>query len=58
MDDGMNETKEEDVLNEYATLIEEARPAIGDRLFYDVMPPWEVFREYRMAGSVPPGTKS
>lgn len=47
MDDALEEL-EERILNEYADLVQKAQPALEKHWFYDVMPPWEVFREYRM----------
>jgi hypothetical protein len=39
---------EEKILDEYLDLVQRAQPQLENRLFYDVMPPWEVFREYRL----------
>ena len=45
-----NELKglEEKILDEYLDLVQKVQPELEKRLFYDVMPPWEDFREYRL----------
>jgi len=47
MDDEL-ERLEEQILNEYADLVETVKPALETHWFYDVMPCWEDFRAYRM----------
>ena len=42
------ERLEEQIWNEYANLVQRVRPELDKRWFYDVMPCWEDFREYRM----------
>jgi len=39
---------EEKILDEYLNLVQRIQPELEKHFFYDVMPPWEDFREYRM----------
>jgi|GEM_PF-3483601 len=39
---------EEKILDEYLNLVQKAQPELEKHFFYDVMPPWEDFKEYRM----------
>ena len=39
---------EEQILDEYLNLVQKVQPELEKHFFYDVMPPWEVFREYRL----------
>ncbi|HUS73626.1 MAG TPA: hypothetical protein VMY06_11220 [Sedimentisphaerales bacterium] len=39
---------EEKILDEYLDLVQRVQPELEKRFFYDVMPPWEDFREYRL----------
>jgi len=39
---------EEKILDEYLNLVQRIQPELEKHFFYDVMPPWEYFREYRM----------
>lgn len=45
-----NELKrlEEKILDEYLDLVQRVQPELEKRFFYDVMPPWEDFKEYRL----------
>jgi hypothetical protein len=45
-----NELKrlEEQILGEYLDSVQRIQPELERHFFYDVMPPWEVFREYRL----------
>jgi hypothetical protein len=45
-----NELKrlEEKILDEYLNLVQSVQPELEKRFFYDVMPSWEDFREYRL----------
>jgi hypothetical protein len=45
-----NELKrlEEKILDEYLDLVQRVQPELEKCFFYDVMPPWEAFREYRL----------
>lgn len=45
-----NELKalEEKILDEYLNLVQRVQPELEKHFFYDVMPPWEDFREYRL----------
>lgn len=45
-----NELKrlEEKILDEYLNLVQRVQPELEKRFFYDVMPPWEDFRAYRL----------
>ena len=45
-----NELKrlEEEILDEYLNLVQRAQPELEKHFFYDVMPPWEDFKKYRM----------
>jgi len=45
-----NELKrlEEQILDEYLDSVQRIQPELERHFFYDVMPPWEVFREYRL----------
>jgi hypothetical protein len=45
-----NELKklEEKILDEYLDLVQRVQPELEKRFFYDVMPPWEDFRKYRL----------
>ena len=47
MDHGLKRL-EEKVLDEYLSLVQRVQPELDRRFFYDVMPDWEDFREYRM----------
>ncbi len=39
---------EEKILDEYLNLVQRVQPELEKHFFYDVMPPWEDFKEYRM----------
>ncbi len=39
---------EEKILDEYLNLVQAVQPELEKHFFYDVMPPWEDFREYRL----------
>ena len=39
---------EQKILDEYLNLVKRVQPELGKRFFYDVMPSWEDFREYRL----------
>jgi hypothetical protein len=39
---------EEKILDEYLRLVQKIQPELEKHFFYDVMPPWENFKEYRM----------
>jgi len=39
---------EEKILDEYLNLVQRVQPELEKHFFYDIMPPWEVFREYRL----------
>ena len=39
---------EEKILAEYLSLVQKIQPELEKHFFYDVMPPWEDFREYRL----------
>ena len=39
---------EEKILDEYLNLVQRVQPELEKHFFYDVMPPWEDFREYRL----------
>jgi hypothetical protein len=39
---------EEKVLDEYLNLVQRAQSKLEKQFFYDVMPPWEDFKEYRL----------
>ncbi len=45
-----NELKrlEETILDEYLNLVQRVQPELEKHFFYDVMPPWEDFKEYRL----------
>ena len=45
-----NELKrlEEKILDEYLNLVQRVQPKLEKRFFYDVMPPLEDFKEYRL----------
>lgn len=45
-----NELKklEEKILDEYLDLVQAVQPELEKHFFYDVMPPWEDFKEYRL----------
>ena len=45
-----NELKisEDDILDEYLNLVHRVQPELEKHFFYDVMPPWEDFKEYRL----------
>ena len=47
MDNELNRL-EEQILDEYLDSVQRVQPELEKRFFYDVMPPWEVFREYRL----------
>ena len=47
MDDELKKLEEE-ILDEYLDLVQRAQPELEKHLFYDVMPPWECFKEYRL----------
>jgi hypothetical protein len=36
------------ILDEYLDLVQAVQPELEKHFFYDVMPPWEDFKEYRM----------
>lgn len=42
------ERLEEHILDEYADLVQRVQPELEKHLFYDVMPCWEDFKEYRL----------
>jgi hypothetical protein len=46
MDNAMKKSEEE-ILDEYLNLVQRVQPELEKHFFYDVMPPWEDFREYR-----------
>ena len=49
MDNELNRLEaEEQILNEYADLVQKVQPELDKHWFYDLMPCWEDFREYRM----------
>ena len=48
MDNELKELEEE-VLAEYLNLVVKVQPELEEHFFYDVMPSWEDFREYRLA---------
>ena len=56
MDNELNRL-EEQILDEYANLVEKVQPELEKRLFYDVMPCWEDFKEYRMEELAQSGMK-
>jgi hypothetical protein len=39
---------EEQILEEYLDSVQRIQPELERHFFYDVMPPWEVYREYRL----------
>jgi len=39
---------EEKILDEYLNLVQRVQPELERHFFYDVMPSWEDFREYRL----------
>ncbi|GAG16482.1 unnamed protein product [marine sediment metagenome] len=39
---------EEQILDEYLSLVQRIQPQLEKHFFYDVMPPWEDFKEYRL----------
>ena len=39
---------EEKILDEYLNLVQRVQPELEKHFFYDVMPPWEDFKKYRM----------
>jgi len=39
---------EEQILDEYLNLVQRVQPELEKYFFYDVMPAWEDFKEYRM----------
>jgi len=39
---------EEKILDEYLDLVQAVQPELEKHFFYDVMPPWEDFKEYRL----------
>jgi len=39
---------EEEILDEYSSLVPRVQPELEKHFFYDVMPGWEDFREYRL----------
>jgi hypothetical protein len=45
-----NELKklEEKILDEYLNLVQSRQPELEKHFFYDVMPPWEDFKTYRL----------
>ena len=47
MDNELNRL-EDQILDEYANLVQKAQPELEKHFFYDVMPSWEVFKEYRL----------
>ena len=47
MDNELNRL-EEQILDEYLDAVQKVQPELEKHLFYDVMPPWEVFRDYRL----------
>ena len=47
MDNAMKKSEEE-ILDEYLNLVQRIQPELEKHFFYDVMPPWEDFREYRL----------
>jgi len=47
MDNELNRL-EEQILDEYLDSVQRVQPELEKHFFYDVMPPWEVFREYRL----------
>jgi len=47
MDNGLKRL-EETILDEYLNLVQRVRPELEKHFFYDVMPPWEDFKEYRL----------
>ena len=52
MDHGLKRL-EEKILDEYLNLIQRAQPELGKHFFYDVMPPWEDFRKYKLEELAP-----
>ena len=36
------------ILDEYLNLVQRVQPELEKHFFYDVMPPWEDFKKYRM----------
>lgn len=44
---------EETILSEYLNLIQRAQPELEKHFFYDVMPPWEDFRKYKLEELAP-----
>jgi len=47
MDNGLK-ILEEKILDEYLNLVQGIQPELEKHFFYDVMPSWEDFREYRL----------
>lgn len=47
MDNGLKRL-EEKILDEYLNLVQRIQPQLEKHFFYDVMPAWEDFKEYRM----------
>jgi len=47
MDDELKRL-EEKILDEYLNLVQRVQPELEKHFFYDVMPPWEDFRECRL----------
>jgi len=45
-----NELKklEEEILDEYLNSVQRVQPELEKHFFYDVMPPWEDFKAYRL----------
>ena len=39
---------EEEILDEYLNLVQRIQPELEKHFFYDLMPPWEDFRRYRL----------
>ena len=39
---------EEEILDEYLSLVQKRQPELEKHFFYDVMPPWEDFKVYRL----------
>jgi len=39
---------EEKILDEYLNLVQRVQPELEKHFFYDVMPSWEDFKEYRL----------